>query len=381
MLLLAGLLIAFVQLLYVFSQTRPEQNQFRLQAPIAAAGSKKPHYSARFVTAGKTSYVHNVSVVDLGDGRLRAFWYGGSREGAGDVTIRSAVFSIKDRKWRGATDVIGRIQTQNVLRRFVKKLGNMVVLRDPASARLWLFYVSVSVGGWSGSSINMVISDDAGQSWSKPVRLISSPVLNVSTLVKGPPFFYADGTIGLPVYHEFAGKFAELLRVNRQGQVILKTRISRGRVSLQPVVLPRDANHAIAFMRFSGKRPRRILSSTTKDGGIRWSRPVKTSLRNPNAAVASIRLTDRSLLMVFNNTEKGRYDLSLAHSGDEGKSWKILHQFENASRMSLEKRNKQRFSYPWLLQASNGDYHLFYTWHNRNIKHITFNSAWLRSKL
>jgi predicted neuraminidase len=381
LLLLAGLLIAFVQVLYVFSQTKPEQSHFRLQSPIAVSASTKPRYSAKFVTTGKTSYVHTVSVVELSDGRLRAFWYGGSREGAGDVTIRSAVFSIKNQQWHKATDVIGRIQTQDALRRFIKKLGNMVVLRAPASNRLWLFYVSVSVGGWSGSSINMVLSDDEGLSWSKPVRLISSPFLNISTLVKGPPFFYTDGSIGLPVYHEFAGKFAELLRVNRQGQVILKTRISRGRVSLQPVVVPRDANHAIAFMRFSGKRPRRILSSTTKDGGIHWSRPEKTSLRNPNAAVASIRLADNSLLMVFNNTEKGRYDLSLAHSQDAGQSWKIVYQFEDASRMSAEKRNKQRFAYPWLLQGSNGDYHLFYTWHNRNIKHITFNHAWLRSKL
>lgn len=381
LLLLAGLLIAFVQVVYVFSRTKPEQSYFRLQSPVTIAASNKPRYSARFVTTGKTSYVHNVSVVELSDGRLRAFWYGGSREGAGDVTIRSAVFSIKNQQWRKATDVISRTQTQDALRRFIKKLGNMVVLRDAATNRLWLFYVSVSVGGWSGSSINMVVSDDDGQNWGKPVRLISSPFLNISTLVKGPPFFYADGSIGLPVYHEFAGKFAELLRVNRQGQVILKTRISRGRVSLQPVMVPQDANHAIAFMRFSGKRPRRILISTTKDGGIHWSRPEKTSLHNPNSAVASIRLADNSLLMICNNTEKGRHNLILARSQDEGQSWKILYLFEDASGMTKEKRDKQRFSYPWLLQDSNGDYHLFYTWHNRNIKHVTFNRAWLESKL
>ena len=42
---------------------------------------------------------------------------------------------------------------------------------------------------------------------------MTSPFVNVSTLVRSNPFRYADGSIGLPAYHEFIGKFAELIRI------------------------------------------------------------------------------------------------------------------------------------------------------------------------
>ena len=43
--------------------------------------------------------------------------------------------------------------TAQGVNRYIRKLGNPVVTRD-AAGRIWLFYVSVSVGGWSGSAIN-----------------------------------------------------------------------------------------------------------------------------------------------------------------------------------------------------------------------------------
>ena len=44
--------------------------------------SSKPYYRERFASSGLTRRVHSVTVVELSGGRLRAFWYGGSREGA-----------------------------------------------------------------------------------------------------------------------------------------------------------------------------------------------------------------------------------------------------------------------------------------------------------
>jgi predicted neuraminidase len=39
------------------------------------------------------------------------------------------------------------------------------------------------------------------------------------------------------------------------------------------------------------------------------------------------------------------------------------------------------FSYPYLIQASSGDFHLLYTWNRVFIKHLRFNQAWLEKKL
>ncbi|WP_206323709.1 exo-alpha-sialidase, partial [Pseudomonas viridiflava] len=94
--------------------------------------------------------------------------------------------------------------------KYIRKLGNPVIALAP-DKRLWLFYVSVSVGGWAGSTVNAMVSSDMGANWSPPRQLVTSPFLNISTLVRAAPVFHADGSIGLPVYHEFLGKFAEYL--------------------------------------------------------------------------------------------------------------------------------------------------------------------------
>src|SRR3546814_6773369 len=62
-------------------------------------------------------------------------------------------------------------------------------------------------------------SDDLGKTWSTPRQLITTPFLNISTLVRNAPVFHQDGTIGLPVYHEFLGKFAEYLYISPNGEV------------------------------------------------------------------------------------------------------------------------------------------------------------------
>jgi len=39
------------------------------------------------------------------------------------------------------------------------------------------------------------------------------------------------------------------------------------------------------------------------------------------------------------------------------------------------------FSYPYLIQARNGDFHLVYTWNRSFIKHVRFNRPWLDQQM
>ncbi|MEO6908757.1 MAG: hypothetical protein ABI210_12800 [Abditibacteriaceae bacterium] len=39
------------------------------------------------------------------------------------------------------------------------------------------------------------------------------------------------------------------------------------------------------------------------------------------------------------------------------------------------------FSYPYLIQTLNGDFHLVYTWNRCFIKHFWFNQAWIDQRL
>jgi len=388
------------------------------ELPVVEAQTN--HYfqgmQSQFVSHIQNIHTHAASLVELGDGRIRAFWFAGSREGASDVEIRSAVLDPVSNRWGAEQSIVNRVKTQQLLLRYVKKIGNPVAHRAK-NGTLWLFYVTVSIGGWAGSSITAITSDDDGASWSAARRLITSPFLNISTLVKGTPFNYSDGSIGLPVYHEFIGKFGELLRISEAGEIIDKSRLSYGKYGLQPVMLISSQYRAIALMRHSGASPKRVVATTTEDAGQRWSPAIKTVLANPDAAISGVVLPDGRFLIALNNTEHGREVMSLAISSDNGVTWTNKYQLEDQrgdllepagySRVAAElakaadksianpvnyglsaQRNKCEaqkcgfeFSYPYLIQTRSGDFHLVYTWNRSFIKHLRFTRVWLESQL
>jgi predicted neuraminidase len=373
---LAAIVIVFGGL-YAKLGVMPPPAFFVLPDAPARAAASTPRYRMQTVSTGATRFAHAPTAVELSDGRLRAFWFGGSREGATDSAIYSALYSPDTDAWSSETAIVTPVLLQRDLDRLVRKVGNPVVVRDVHN-RLWLFVVSVTVGGWSGSSINVLMSDDDGKTWGPARRLVTSPFFNLSTLVKGAAFLYADGSIGLPVYHELIGKFGELLRLSPAADVLGKQRLSAGRYSLQPVVVPRTPTEAIGFMRYAGEPPNRVLAFATGDAGRHWGQSVKTELPNPNAAVDALRLDDGALLLAFNNTESNRNDLSLAHSTD-GQKWRVIHRIEYVA--PAADGQTAEFSYPRLLRGRDGVFHLLYSAGKGGVRHVRFNSAWLEAAI
>jgi predicted neuraminidase len=343
-----------------------------------AAKSSVPFYRSQLIPNTTAASVHSATAAEISGGRLRAIWYGGSREGAPDVALYTSVYSSDSGTWSPEHAVFTRESTQDGLRRYVRKLGNPVLARG-SGGRLHLFFVSVTLGGWAGSAINGALSADEGETWGAPRRLVTSPFFNISTLVKGAPFLFADGSLGLPAYHEFIGKFGELLRLDAEGRVLDKERLSWGKSSLQPVIVPKSAKEAVAFMRYAGQPPNRILSLRTIDGGRHWDSPVKTLLPNPNSAIGSVRLSDGLLLLAFNDSEADRRNLSLAVSWDFGGSWRTVYSFEGHP--GEPSAPIEEYSYPWILQDHSGNVHVLYTWGRTRIKHVEFNRAWLETLL
>ena len=235
-----------------------------------------------------------------------------------------------------------------------------------------LFYVTVSVGGWSGASVTFRTSTDEGESWSEPRRLITSPFLNVSTLVRGPLVHLEDGSRWLPIYHEFLGKFSELLHLDPDGRVLDKVRLTAGRSSLQPVVVPRDGSSATVFLRTTGASPRRVLTATTDDGGAHWDPARAIAVPNPDAAVSALRLSSGETLLAFNDSTIDRGNLTLALSTD-GETWERVRVLDPPDTSVAS----PRFAYPWLLEGKDGVLHLLYTWDRTRIVHERFSRDWL----
>jgi predicted neuraminidase len=369
---LAAIALVFAGL-YLRALDAPPAARF-VPPRAAQATSSAPFYKSELLPNDSAQSVHSATATEVSDGRLRAFWYGGTREGASDVAIYTSTYSPRGGTWNPEHALVSREYAQRHLQRYLRKLGNPVAGRD-RNGRLLLFFVSVTVGGWAGSAINLTVSEDEGETWSAPRRLVATPFFNVSTLVRGPLLQFADGTLGLPVYHEMLGKFGELLRLDAEGHAIGKTRLSWGQSSLQPVIVPRSESEAVGFMRYSGGPPNRVLMVRTSDAGATWTAPVKTSLPNPNAAVGGVLLADGTLVLALNNAERDRESLSLAFSADFGGTWRIAHEVEGDS--SSPQPPVREYSYPWIMQDGAGDVHLLYTWGRTRIKHVHLNAAWL----
>jgi predicted neuraminidase len=319
--------------------------------------------------------VHAASLIGLKDGGIRAFWFAGSREGAPDVVINTAVLDPKSNTWGAPSVVMDRVAAERGLSRYIAKLGNPVPARL-ADGRLQLFFVTVSIGGWAGSSISTIFSEDDGVTWSRPQRLITSPFFNLSTLVKSPAVAFTDGCLGLPAYHEWIGRFGEFLRLDA-AQVLDKRRMSAGRSAIQPVMFVNDAQSATALFRQtrSAGQPKQIPVSSTQNAGQSWQSVGDLEILNPNSAVAGVLLRNGARLLALNNIEAGRYRLVLLMSKPKSDEWHIVETIENDE--ALPEQERKEFSYPYLLSVHGDDVHLVYTWDRKKIRHAYFSSAWL----
>jgi predicted neuraminidase len=323
--------------------------------------------------------VHAASLITLKDGAVRAFWFAGSREGAPDVVINTALFDPQVERWSTPTVVMDRVSAEKGLSRYIVKLGNPVPARM-ADGRMQLFFVTVSIGGWAGSSISTMISDDDGLTWGQPQRLITSPLINLSTLVKSPAIPFVDGRLGLPAYHEWIGRFGELLRIEAS-QVIDKRRMSSGRSAIQPVMFLDDKKNASAFFRQtrSSSQAKQIPVSETKDAGQSWLITKDLEIPNPNSALAALTLVNGTRLMVLNNIDTGRYRLVMVMREMNSTQWKAVQVLEDDELLANNQRRE--FSYPYLVSISGEDAHLTYTWDRKKIRHVYFPADWFKYAL
>ena len=367
--------------------------------PPAAPG---PIFTEELINPGSPLRMsHVASICELPDGRLAAVWYAGSREGARDVAIYFAAqergqpnyalspqtpLSLAGQQmgegglggrgpspfWTTPRAILTPEQAGRDLHRAVRKVGNPLLFSD-AAGKLRLLYVTINVGGWSGSSLNLTTSTDEGDSWAPSRRLTLSPFFNVSELVRNRPAPLSDGSWLVPIYHEFLGKFPELLWLSEtaDGLSATKSRISGGRSIIQPALAALSTNTALAFLRDCSPR-KRISMARTDDAGRTWSPPQPLDLPNPDSGLTALRLADGRVLLAFNDSAAGRGNLSLAVSNDEGRTWRRL--------ATLAEEAGAEFSYPFLLRTRDGKIHLAYTWKRKGIKHVAFNSAWLNAR-
>ena len=136
--------------------------------------------------------------------------------------------------------------------------------------------------------------------------------------------------------------------------------------AIQPSVLIHSGGRLQAVGR---TRSGRVFETWSEDGGGSWSPVTLTVLPNPNSGLDAVTLQSGRHLIVYNHTTRGRSPLNVSVSED-GMTWEAA--------LVLE-REAGEYSYPAVIQTSDGLVHVTYTWRRQRIRHVVIDPTRLVS--
>lgn len=304
--------------------------------------------------------VHASTIVETPEG-LVAAWFGGTREGAPDVGIWLSR-RLKG-NWSPPAEVATGAQPDGTRH----PCWNPVLFELPDKTLALYYKVGPTPRTWWGM---VRTSKDHGQTWSEPARLPEG----VLGPIKNKPVRLADGTILNPSSTE-TNEQPSLWRVHferstdggRTWTIVRPAPPPDGRElhAIQPSILV----HADGRLQAVGRsRSQRIFETWSSDGGRTWSALALTVLPNPSAGTDAVTLRNGGHLLVYNHTPKGRTPLNVAVSRD-GKRW--------SAALVLE-HEPGEYSYPAVIQTSDGLVHVTYTWKRERIRHVVIDPSQLR---
>jgi predicted neuraminidase len=316
--------------------------------------------SSEFIAEkSRTRQVHAATIVES-QGTLLAAWFGGTREKFPDVGIWLSR-KEKNGAWSVPVEVANGMHEEE---RIQYPCWNPVLFRSTDGPLLLFYKEGPSPESWWGLVMS---SHDNGRTWSRPKKL----PLGYCGPVRNKPVELAGGTLLCGASSEEQGWRVHFERMQYPFQQLSKTEAINNAMevnAIQPTILKHSLTNLQVLCRTkSGK----IYQSHSRDGGFTWSRLIKTELPNPNSAIDGVVLKDGRSLLVYNHTTMGRGVLNVALS-DDGQIW--------SGALTLESERGHEYSYPAVIQSSDGRVHIVYTWNRQRIKHVTVDPARLMLK-
>ena len=104
----------------------------------------------------------------------------------------------------------------------------------------------------------------------------------------------------------------------------------------------------------------RICVADSNDDGVHWTQARPLDLPNPNSGIDALSLRDGRVILVYNHTTTGRTPLNLAVSKD-GEHFRMFEVLE---------QEPGEYSYPALIQSTDGSLRLTYTWNRKKIRYV-----------
>lgn len=317
-----------------------------------------------------TPECHSSSLVETPSGLLVTF-FAGTHENNPDVGIRTS--RLVDGEWSWPEEVADGVENDTL-----RYPTWNPVLFQPKEGPLYLFYkVGPDPTTWWGM---LKTSDDDGVTWSEAIKLgHDGKIGHLLGPVKNKPIQLENGTIINPSSTEIKDEDGDVkwmvhFEISKDNgktwEVVGPINDGIEFDAIQPSVLTYPDGKLQVLCR---TRQDVIVESWSEDNGETWSKVSATSLPNPNSGTDAVTLKDGRQLLIYNHTTKkgeepnNRNMLNLAIS-DDGKNWKPV--------MTLEsKPAKSGYSYPAIIQTSDGLVHATYTYMRESVKHVVIDSS------
>jgi predicted neuraminidase len=365
----------------------------------------------QFIFPYQSKHVHGSSIIECKNGDILAAWFYGSGErNANDVLIQGSRLKKGADKWE---DVFVMADTPDF------PDCNPVLFVDNKN-RLYLFWIAVVANRWETSILKYRRAEDySGKgapkwSWQDIILLKNDDNFQktikekfsqledrnagwaeyapdydkmIIEAAKDPkkretgwmtrihPLMLPTGRILLPLYSD--GFNMSLAAVSDdQGETWKPSEPIAGRGNIQPSFVRRNNGTIVAYMRDSGDLPARVMVSESSDNGQSWTPAIDCNIPNPGSSLEVIKLKSGNWLMVYNDTEDGRYRLAASLSNDEGKTWKWKKYIENS------KKGAGSYAYPSVIQTKDNKIHVSYSYHKgqneKTIKFVSFDESWVK---
>jgi predicted neuraminidase len=302
---------------------------------------------------------HASTIVETKEGLVSA-WFGGKFEQSPDVGIWLSRY--RNARWTRPVQIADGVQEDG--HRY--PCWNPVLFQPKAGPLLLFYKVGPNPRSWWGM---IRTSNDCGQTWSLARRLphgILGPIKNKPIQLQNGDMLCGSSTED-SLHNQW---YIHFERTTDNGKTWSRNDPDHPTIeinAIQPSILVYSGGQLQAIGR---TRERRIFETWSCDSGRSWSGLSLTTIPNPNSGIDAVTLTDGRQLLVYNHSTKNRSPLNIAVTQD-GKDW--------MSALELEKESGE-FSYPAVIQSTDGLVHITYTWKRLRIKHVVVDPSRLSPK-
>lgn len=349
-----------------FTAFVPLLNQRSLAQDTQVATNHPAVRSARFVYESAPFPSCHASTIEDTPSGLVAAWFGGTHEKHPDVGIWVSVF--RDGKWTEPVEVAngkGAGKSGSQLPTWNPVLFQPKKSRDGNPQPLYLFYkVGPTPETWWGMEIHSL---DQGKTWSKPLRLeegFLGPIKNKPIELENGDWLCPTSSETEEEPSKWQIHFEHFGFEDRKWTKSASLNDGIEIQAIQPAILRLGSGKVKAIGR---SRQNKIFETTSTDFGKTWTPLSLGNLPNNNSGLDALTLKDGRHLVVYNHIggtpgQWGgkRTPLNVALSKDST-DWTPSVVLENTP---------GEFSYPAVIQSSDGLIHITYTWNRKKIKHV-----------